>query len=137
VYASTNEQALESMINGWTRIDMLLALYERCIDSVQAAKVAQQNENDSSMRVFILEAQKTILALHSGLKTDEDEVAQNIARLLNFILLRIEEQEFDEANRFLEQLHGSFLQIREAAVELEAKGVIPPISNANVIDTVA
>lgn len=137
MYTSTNEQALETMINGWTRIDMLLALYQRSIDSVQAAKDAKQSENDSTMRVYILEAQKTILALHSGLKADEDAIAQNIARLLNFVLLRIEEQQFDEASRFLEQLHESFSSIRETAVELEAAGVIPPISNANVVDTVA
>lgn len=137
MYASTHEQALECMINGWTRIDMLLALYQRSIDSVQAAKHAKQSDNDSLMRVSILEAQKTILALHSGLKAEEDEIARNIARLLNFILLRIEEQKFDEAVRFLGQLHESFSKIRESAVELEAKGVIPPIANANVIDTMA
>jgi flagellin-specific chaperone FliS len=137
MYASTNEQALESMVNGWTRIDMLLALYQRSIDSVQAAKSAKESQSESSMGVFVLEAQKTILAIHSGLKADEDEVARNIARLLNFVLMRIEEQNFDEASRFLEQLHESFSAIRETAVELEASGAIPPISNANVIDTVA
>ena len=125
------------MVKGWTRIDMLLALYDRAITAVQASSLAKDANNESLMKTNILEAHKLILALHSGLKTEECEVAGNVARLLNFVMRRIEEHQFEEANHFLEQLHNSFSQIREEAIARERNGEIPPLDDANVVDTVA
>ena len=133
----SNGQALENMVKGWTRVDMLLNLYERAIDTVEAASIAHAAGDTISMQIKTLEAQKFILGLHSGLKPDECEVAHSVAQLLGFVVLRMEEKNFAEAKRFLEKLHASFLQIRETAVELEANGVIPPIDEANVFEAMA
>ena len=133
----SNGQALENMVKGWTRIDMLLNLYERAIFAVEVAGAAVETDDNACVQSQTLEAQKFVLALHSGLKPDECEVAHSVARLLSFVMLRIEEKNFAEAKRFLQKLHASFSQIRETAVELEAGGVIPPIDDANVFEAMA
>ena len=132
----SNDQTLENMIKGWTRIDMLLALYDRAITAVRLASRAQAANNQPLMQQQVFESHKLILALHSGLEIDESEIAQNVARLLSFIVLRIEQQHFDEAAHFLEKLHSSFSSIREEAASLESIGEISPLQELNVYDSV-
>lgn len=129
--------ALETMVSGWTRIDMLLALYERAITSIRGAQEAALANDEVLLVSRMLESNRYLLALHGGLNTDEYEVAANVARLLNFIMLRLEQREFDEAVEFLEKLQSSFEQIREEATELERSGEIPPLSASGGLNTTA
>jgi flagellar protein FliS len=122
---NNNAYQIQSMFNGWTRIDMLLALYDRAIVSTRQAQEAQQANNDAMFAEKFIDAQRTILAIHSGLKPDEYELSHNIARLLHFIATRLSEHNFDEAVHFLEKLRNSFEQIREEATKLEIAGKLP------------
>lgn len=115
---------------------MLLALYERAISAVQMAGRAKADNDKTLMQMQVLESHKLILAIHSGLKIDESDVAHNVARLLGFIVLRIEEENFEEAVQFLEKLQSGYSSIREEAVMLESTGEISPIQEANVFDAV-
>ena len=133
----TNDETLDSMIKGWTRIEMLLQLYERAIFTMEVASAAMKTNDSACVQTQTLAAQKLVLALHNGLKPDECEVAHSVAQLLGFIMLRIEEKNFAEAKRFLEKLHASFSQIKEEAIELETSGVIPPMADANVFEAMA
>ncbi len=133
----SNDQVLENMIKNWTRIDMLLALYERAIAAVQMAGQAQAANDKTQMQLQVYESHKLILAIHSGLKVDESEIAHNVARLLGFIVLRIDEGNFEEAVQFLEKLHSGYADIREEAATLEANGEISPLQEANVFEAVA
>ena len=129
--------AVETMVNGWTRIDMLLALYDRAISTIRSAQSAKNSNDTALFTTQLIEANKYILALHSGLDTGGDPVAADIARLLNFVMLRMEEKNFDEAIYFLEKLQGTFEQIREEATNLEKSGVIPPLNSQPGLNTVA
>ena len=129
--------SIETTVNGWTRIDMLLALYDRAISTVRSAQRASQSNDSQGLANQMIEANKYILALHSGLDTEGDEVAANIARLLNFVMLRLEEQNFEEAIHFLEKLHATFDQVRDQAADLEKAGKIPPLNNQRGLNTVA
>ena len=124
------------MVKNWTRIEMLLALYERTIMTIRCAKQADQEGNAGELAGKTLEANRFILALHAGLDTENCEIAQNIANLLNFVMLRLGQRKFDEAARFLEELQASFERIREEAEELEKKGEIPPLNSHQAINTI-
>jgi flagellar protein FliS len=129
--------SVENTVNGWTRIDMLLALYDHAISTIRGAQRAKNSNNDALFTNRSIEANKYILALHSGLDTEGDKVAIDIARLLNFVMLRLEEQNFDEAIYFLEKLQKAFQQIREEATSLEKTGKIPPLNSQRGLNTVA
>ncbi len=122
-------------MGGWTRIDMLLAIYDKAIAAIQAVQEAQLAGDKSVYAARITEAQKCILAIHSGLKPDEDDVAYNIARLLNFILRRLEEENYPEAIRFLGELRTSFSKIYEDAISMEKRGLVPPIHTPNSVSS--
>lgn len=116
--------AKETMIKGWTRIDMLLALYDRTIENIQTAKAAYESGESNLYVDARIAASQCILGLHSGLDTQE-ESAQNVARLLHFVAVRLEEDNFDEAILFLRKLRGTFAQIRTEASTLEREGKLP------------
>jgi flagellar protein FliS len=128
---------IETMFGGWTRIDMLLALYDRATASVQGAEMAKDAGNDAQFAEKFMDAQKCILAIHGGLKPDEFEIAFDIARLLHFVLTRLSEHNFAEAAHFLEKLRGSFEAIRDQATELEKAGKIPPLELSSGLDAMA
>ncbi len=132
-----HDQAMDTMVKGWTRIDMLLALYDRTISAIHMAQAAKDSGDSIQLGTRILEANRMILGLHSGLDTDRYPLAVDVARLLNFVTLRLEEQKFDESVHFLKKLRDSFSQIRDEATELEKKGTIPPLVDANSLDTTA
>ena len=129
--AANPHYPIETMFGGWTRIDMLLALYDRAIASVRGAQIAEKEGNEALFAEKYLDAQKCVLAIHGGLKPDEHDVAYDIARLLHFILTRITEHNFNEAAHFLEKLRSGFEAIHEEATELERQGKIPPLDLAS------
>lgn len=135
--ARSNAYQIQSMSGGWTRIDMLLALYDRAIVSVRCAQQAKLENQQILFLEKFLDAQKCVLAIHSGLKPDEYELAYEIARLLHFIMTRLCEHEFDEAAYFLEKIRKSFEAIREEATRLENEGQIPPLAFTHDINAMA
>ncbi len=135
--SSSPHYQIETMFGGWTRIDMLLALYDRAIASVRGAQMARESGNETLFADKFIDAQKCILAIHGGLKPDEFEIAFDIARLLHFVLTRLGEYDFDESARFLEKLRGSFEAIRDEATQLEKAGKIPPLELSSGLDAMA
>lgn len=132
-----HNQAMDAMVKGWTRIDMLLALYSRTISTVREAEEAKKAGDSQLFSLKLLDVNRLLLGLHSGLNVDEYPLASDVARLLNFVSLRISEENFTEAIYFLEKLHTSFSQIRDEAADLEKAGSIPPFVEANTLDTIA
>lgn len=125
------------MVNSWTRIEMLLALYDRAITTIEVAKDAEQQHDNALLTTKLLEANRFILALHAGLNTEVCEIARNVAQLLNFVMLRLEEHKFDEAIHFLKKLQNSFEQIQEVAVAMEKTGEIPPLNDDCGLNAIA
>ncbi|MCP4773590.1 MAG: hypothetical protein GY880_05070, partial [Planctomycetaceae bacterium] len=124
--AYQSDQVLDNMIKGLSRIDMLLVLYDRAIASLEAAKSAKEASDEKMQQKFGYEANKLIMGIHSGLDTEKYPVAVDVARLLHFIMTRIEQQDFSDAIKFTKQLRESYAQIRDQAVQLESNGEIPP-----------
>ncbi len=127
----------QEMFGGWTRIDLLLQLYDRAIEKTADAKLALETNNDDAYVQSFVDSQKTILAIHSGLKPDEHDVAFNVARLLHFVLQCLAEKKFDDAIKVLSELRDGFGAIAEEANELELNGEIPPMDDADMFRTTA
>jgi flagellin-specific chaperone FliS len=132
-----NAYTKEVSIGGWTRIEMLLAIYDRAIDSLSNASDALAEEECSNYNQNMMSAQKAILAIHAGLQPDKDEVAFNIARLLHFVLSCIENEEFDDAIKVLKNMRSGFAAVHEEANLLEANGMIPPVQQADAFEASA
>jgi len=135
--AYQSDQVLDNMIKGLSRIDMLLVLYDRTIASLEAAKSAKEASDAKMQQQYGYEANKLIMGIHSGLDTDKYPMAVDVARLLHFIMTRIEQQDFSDAIKFTKQLRESYAQIRDQAVQLESKGEIPPIIQSSGVNTIA
>ncbi len=125
----------QDVFGGWTRIDLLLQLYDRGIERVGNAKAALEAEDGDAYVQSFVDSQKTILAIHSGLKADEHDVAFNVARLLHFVLQSLADKKFDDAIKVLTELRNGFEAIAEEANELETSGKIPPMDTIDVFRT--
>lgn len=125
----------QNVFYAWTRVDMLIALYERAITTISETNKAMVSGDNEAYAKNFLDAQKTILAIHSGLKPDEHEVAFNVARLLHFCLQCMVNQKFEDALKVLTELHSGFQAIEEEANALEAEGKIPPMPKSDTFRT--
>lgn len=117
----------KSLSAGWTRIDLLLMLYDRAIASLQSCDIAKQANDSVVFRKHELSFRKTLIAIQMGLKPEESEVAYNISRLLHFVLASFDEQRFTDCQRILENIRDGFGQVADEANELEAAGKISPL----------
>ena len=124
----------QDMFAGWTRIDMLLRIYDNAIESLTSSERFHSEENVLEYTKSVAASQKAVLAIHAGLKPDEHDVAFNVARLLHFVLQKIESNEFKDAIMVLENLRSGFTQIEEEARILELSGHIPPIQNSETFE---
>ncbi len=117
----------QSLLAGWTRIDLLLQIYERAITSIDACEIAFKENDESAYVRHFIQAQKAVLAIHAGLKPDEHEVAFNVARLLHFVLVCIEKRDFKAAAKVLRELRDGFAAVADEVNRLEREGMIPPV----------
>lgn len=128
---------LENMIGGWTRVEMLIALYNKTIVAIESAKLAYSEDRTNDWANYQIEANRLILGLFSGLDLDNCEIAQNVGRILTYVAGKLAEKEFDHCLHHLTQLQQSFIAIQNEAVRMEKEGQLPPIIERNAFDTVA
>ena len=127
-----NSYKEQNAFGGWTRIGMLLAIYQSAIESfTEAERLSACDDKSDDFAFHYLKGQKAILAIHAGLKPDTHEVAFNIARLLHFVLERVESGNFADAIKVLKNMHEGFRAIQAEANQLESEGQIPAIETAD------
>ena len=127
----------QSLTAGWSRVDMLLQLYDKAIGSIQASETAHQNDDQPSLTRHTIESQKAILAIHAGLKPEEHEVAYNIARLLHFVATSLEEHDYAAAVKVLTELRNSYASVADEVNRMERNGEIPPMPMADEFRSMA
>ncbi len=120
-----------------TRVEMLLMLYDKALASVEACQIANEVGDDALFRKHEIQARKVLVAIISGLQPDEDEVAYNIARLLEFVLFSFDERHFDSCQKILGQIRNSFAQIADQANEMERNGEISPMPDSDSFQSIA
>lgn len=127
----------QTLSYGWTRAETLVQIYDRAIQAIEGCKAAQASNDEMGFGAHIVKVHKTIVAIHAGLKPDEDEVAFNVARLLHFVTVLVEQQDWDRAISLLTQLRDSFAAIVDEANQLEREGVIPPMRQSDSYESLA
>ncbi len=114
---------------GWTRIDMLLAIYDAALRALDEALAAMTAQGQAAPQVR-LKAQQFVLLLLEGIDESAGEPAPSIRRLLLFVLDRMQEgtkSSWHDARKVLALLREAFQQVASEAVRLEQQGAIPPL----------
>ena len=122
---------------GWTRIDMLLALYDAMVDSLSSAEEAQAGQDESRQTWETLRIQRLMLGILAGINHDYQELAWQIERLCHVVLDRISQRDFGAARRVLSILKEAFEGIVEEARELERTGVTPRVEEDHTVNVTA
>ena len=116
----------------WSRIDMLLALYESGISRLTLAISATENGETVAANQHRLKAMGIVQGIAAGLEMNDSEIVKSIARLCEFISHAIREgtvAKLESAKTVLSTLRDGFTSIREEAVALEEGGTIPRIDS--------
>jgi len=121
----------QSKATSLTRVDMLIALYDKTLKTLAAGITARQNSDEQSFSAAQFTASRCVVALLDGIDPNRDEVSANTQRLCLFAASMILESTIDSwqnAIKVLQPLHDSFMKIREEAVRLELEGTIPELN---------
>lgn len=125
---------------GWTRIDMLLALYERAIDRLERARTALEHRDATAAGTLLVDAQVLLYGLVSGVNVEYGELPENFLRLYEFVLQNIRlggVEKLAEAVQILNTLRTGLQEIRAEAVQLERAGEIPPLEATLAVQATA
>jgi flagellin-specific chaperone FliS len=124
-------------IVNWTRIDMLIALYDEAIKQINKAN---QAENELVRAEHRLKAIRIVTHLRTGLDPQFGELPKNMGELFDFVahcLADNDAQRVDAANSILSNLRGAFDSIRDTAIELESSGDITPLDDVPGLERIA
>src|SRR5438128_2711962 len=124
---------------GWTRVDSLLALFDRAIGRGEQALEALAGGNHETARRLLARAQLVVGGLAAGVAPD-GELASQFTGLYTFAMQRLavgEPQTVQEAIGVLRTLREGFEGVRGEAIEWERNGIIPPLDDTRAIHALA
>ncbi len=120
-----------------TRIEMLIALYEKAMEHTQTA-IDAQSEPLQAEQCF--RAMRIVTHLQAGLDKNYGEIPDQVERLLEFanhLLLSGETNKLSDALSILSQLKSAFDSILIESIELERQGHIPALQEEVVVEETA
>ncbi|TVS19492.1 MAG: hypothetical protein EA424_08290 [Planctomycetaceae bacterium] len=118
---------------GWTRIEMLLELYDAALTSIETCQDAQSHGDESLRQAESLRAQRILLAIVGGIDTGYGEIATQPALLCFHALECVRRDDFRSAVRVLTILRDAFRAVAAEAVEWE-RGSGSSLSLAGAVD---
>lgn len=119
--------APHSLLAGMTRIEMLIALYDRAIYHVEQMEKRQRSGDTPAARFHEWKALKLVAGLHAGVVPDGSELTSNLVRLFEFCHHELSASRPAPALRVLEMLRDGWAAIREQANLEEAEGRLPAL----------
>ena len=122
-----------------SRIEMLLAIYDECIDAVSSCLSRIREERLSEATLFSTRAIALVGLIRNGLDFSYGETPKRIGEVCHFIelcLLRLEPEDLEAVVRILTTFREAFAGIKEEATQLELQGEIPSLDISS-FDTVA
>ncbi|WP_175517389.1 flagellar protein FliS [Planctomicrobium piriforme] len=117
--------------SAWTRIDMLLAIYNAAIESMDSGIDLLNRHDSQAYPSAQLRTSQLLLLLLDGIDPDSAEVSARIRDLCIFCFSQISTpsiENWTNAREVLATLRDGFEAIRAEGVRLEAEGVIPQLS---------
>lgn len=125
--------------SGWTRIDMLLALYDGAIARLEQAHGALARGDTREAAPLLLRTQRIVVELLGGIDLAYGEVPRNLQRLYLFVLQALapaSPTSIAGALKVLRTLRDGLQEVRSEAVELERSGTIPPVDSSRTLHAV-
>lgn len=124
----------------WTRIDMLLALFDGGVERCEQALAALERQDQRAAKNLLIKARLIVLGLASGVVFDGDPVTTTIVQLYEYAQHALGQGNVTDvrgALNVLRILRDGFQKVRSEAVDLERRGVIPPINNTSTLRALA
>ncbi|MEO2033131.1 MAG: hypothetical protein ABGZ35_13700 [Planctomycetaceae bacterium] len=116
---------------GWTRIDMLIHIYNHAINSLQGgAELLEAGASPEQLIAARMDAQKKILLISDGLAVEQGGSAVQVMRLCVFALDQIRTdsaQSWQSAARVLSTVREGFVEVQDTVRAAEQAGEIPPL----------
>jgi flagellar biosynthetic protein FliS len=126
---------------GWTRIDLLLALYDGALERLDKAEAALRAGDQATAVPLLARAQLIVTALASGVRVDvNEEMGTNMLRLYDFVVRELavpQVERIGNARKVLRDLREGFEAIREEANDLERKGQIQTADQLQLVQATA
>lgn len=135
-YAKNQQQNTPS----WTRIDMLLALFDGAVERCEQALAALEQQNHAAAQKRLLKARLIVMGLMSGVVADGDPVTTTILQLYEYCLHSLTQGGIEDvrgARKVLGILREGFLKVRAEVNALERSGAIPPINTTSTLQALA
>lgn len=135
-YAKNQQETTPS----WTRIDMLLALFDGGVERCEQALAALERQDHDAARKFLIKARLIVMGLISGVLADGDPVTTTILQVYEFALHSLNQggiEDVQGALKVLRMMREAFQKVRPEAVALERSGVIPPINTISTVQALA
>lgn len=114
--------------NGWTRIDMLLSIYDAVIRAIDQGIASTMHVENQVPAPVTLQTQKLLLLLLEGIDPKGGQLTESATQLLVYCIERVQTgqpREWMTARKVLSGLREAFQEIREEARGLEEVGAIP------------
>lgn len=121
----------------WTRIDMLLAIYDGAIDRIAKARTALESGRHEEVEEHRAAAQKLVIQLVAGIDLQYGETVERIHQLCVHVTTQLSTptvESFAHCSEILSTLREGFQGIREEAIRMEADGEIPSIRMTGDVD---
>jgi flagellin-specific chaperone FliS len=126
--------------SGWTRIDLLLALYDGAIERLDRALVALRQGDKLSAIPLLARVQTIVLELAAGTNPETgDPSSANLMRLYEFFATSLAGTELgvlESVRRSFHTLREGFQEIRDEAIQLERSGAIPSLDGVRILSAV-
>lgn len=113
-----------------SRIDAVRALYGKALEHLTAARQLLCDRRSEAARPLLARTQLIISCLAAGHIGKSDDASRNFLRLYEFVGHSLHGETIegiDAARNVLRPLLEGFDAIRDDAVSLEGRGVIPPL----------
>lgn len=126
---------------GWTRMDLLLALYDKALERLDKAAAALAAGDGNAAIPLIAKTQLIVVELASGVRLDVDEErGTNMIRLYEYVgneLRTPSEVGIANARAVLSTLREGFEAVRDEANHLERTGSLSAAGNLRMVQATA
>src|SRR5262245_12280054 len=124
---------------GWTRIEVLLALYDGAIARIELAIDALARRDKSLATPLLLRTQRIVAELMAGLDLNYGDVPRNLHRLYGFVLRSLEigtDVQLSAALEVMCTLREGLDGIRAEANALERSGAVPALDFHRIVQAI-
>lgn len=122
---------------GWTRIDLLLALYDKALERLDRAEAALAAGDPETALPQLAKTQLIVTELASGIRIEVNpEANTNMLRLYEYVvheLVSATPAAIENARKVMRTLREGFEAIRAEANELERTGRLPAADQVQMV----